>query len=438
MANTLVNVEGYLQDNAVHILDNSFCITKTLNPEYEGYDNLQGTLGPKFLVNLPTRTVARKGFGFTANGTDGQFSQRSMSVTADQEGAAEFPYSDIDSALFDKNKGISQAAMSNLTELANQFEGFYADKVSTAGYRFIGSPAVLPGQMQTVQEVTQGDALFESFGCVQGTEKHWIMPMVASAKTVSSGLQEFAPKRNNELALNGEIGVLGGVRKTVFCRSNLLPVHTAGTAADNVLNLSSGYTITSVTPTNAINPDDANGDNTSTIVLSGMTNGETILADDMLDIGVLNAANPLRYLTFSGYHQSETTVQCRVVTGDTVAGGVATILVQPALIFDATNLNAYRNLNRDIIAGTDTIRFVKSHRSGCLYFGQYGFRVNPLLPDAEPYPSSSIKNQETGIAIRAFYGRAGVGNPFKYFVHESLYGFGAASEGFARVIYPLV
>lgn len=437
MANNLINVEGYLQDYAIHLMQNSFCVTRSLNDRYLSYQNLAGTLGPNFLVNLPTRTIARSGFGFTADGNSGSFSQRSMRVSADEEISAEFPYTDIDYALFDKNEAITQAAMSNINEMAIRFESFYTDKVANSGYRFFGSPAVTSGQMTTVPEITRAVNQFDSFGCVNGAKKYVIMPPTAAADTISSGLQQFVTDRNEKLALAGEIGYLGGVRQTIFCNSNLLSAHIAGTAADNPNNLTPGYTIVSVTPTNPTNPDDANGDNTSVIVLSGMTAGETVVENDMLDIGQLSD-DPLRFLTFTGYRRSENPVQARVTVGGTVDGaGNLTITVQPAFIFDGTETNPYRNLSRAIVPGTDTIRFCKSHIPGLMYFGEYGIKVNPKLPNAEPYDGATIRNKETGIAIRAFYGKAGIDKVFKYFVHEALLGYGAASEGFARILYPL-
>ena len=439
VANILVNVEGYLQDHAVHVLQAKWCVTRTLNDRYASYTGLNGTLGPKFLVNLPSRTTTDDNFGFDASTpTAGEFSQRSLGVTANKEVQAKFSYTDIEHALFDQNDAITQTAMSNLNEIAARTERYYIQQVTSSGYRFFGSPAAINGQMTSVSEVTNAVAKFDSFGCVYGEQKYCIMPMTKAASTIQTGLQQFVPRRNETLALAGEIGNLGGVPDVVYCNSNLLDVHTSGTIANDAINLNTGYTITSITPSNTVNPDDANGDNTSVVVLSGVPAGLTILADDMIDIGALNSADPIRFLTFgSGYARSENQVQGRVVADAVEAGGSITFTVQPAYIFDGTNVNAYRNLSRAFDLANDTVRVVKSHGVGLLYFGQYGFRVNPKLPNAEPYSSATIKNKETGTSIRAYYGQAGVGGAYKYFVHQCLLGYGAATEGFARIIYGL-
>lgn len=439
MANNLVNVEGYLQDNAVHVLEAKYCVTRTLNDEYVGYNNLAGTLGPRFLVNLPTRTSTDDAFGFDAStATAGEFSQRSMAVTADKEIQAKFSYTDIEHALFDKNEAISQSAMSNLVEMGAKTEIYYIDQIASSGYRFFGDPAATTGQMTSVGAVTDAVAKFDSFGCIHGKQKYFVMPIAKAAATIQTSFQQFVPRRNERLSLAGEIGLLNGVPDTVYCNSNLLGVHTAGTVANDAINLSTGYTIDSITPTNIINPDDASGDNTSTIVLSGVPDGLIANANDLIDIGALNTADPIRFLTFgSGYARSETHVQGRVtVTSAPAAAGNLTFIVQPAYIFDATPpLNPYRNLSRAFDLANDTVRFCKSHAIGLLYYGNYGFKVNPELPKSEPYPTSSIVNKDTGISMRAFYGQAGLGSVFKYFVHQMLIGYGAASEGFGRIIY---
>ena len=158
----------------------------------------------------------------------------------------------------------------------------------------------------------------------------------------------------------------------------------------------------------------------------------------MIDIGHLNTSNPLLYLTFTGYHVSQQEVQGLVISGGTADGsGLLQIQIIPALIFDATEKDVNRNLNRAIIIGTDTVRVAKTHRAGGVYIGEYGKFVNPPLPNKTPYPTGTAQSKETQISVRAYYGAARLGSETKYFVHDALYGFGGASEGFGRILYPV-
>lgn len=439
MANTLQLVQGYATI-AQHILVNDLCVVKTLDKEYENWDQAEkyGTRGQTFLAKLPTRFTPTLGtLAFDPNGTTGSFAERTMSITADQLANLPYPITNVESALFKTPEIISSNARSAINEMANTFEKFAIQSVANSGYRFVGSPAALAGQMQSVGEVTLGAAQFQSFGCARNGDSYWIMPTTAAARTIQTGLQQFVTKRNEELSLKGEIGYLGGVQDIIFAQNNMLGVHISGTMADDPINLSTGYTITSVTPDNIVDPDDGKGTNTSTIVLSGVPAGLTVKANDLIDIGQLVLADPLKFLTFTGYQVSEAPVQGRVLANAVEAANSITFQVSPALIFDGPETNPFRNLNRAIVPGTDTVRFVRSHSQGLLYYGEYGKWVAPTLPDTEPFPSASVRSVDTGVSFRAYHGQAGIGNPVKYFTHDAIYGYGAASEGFARVIYPL-
>lgn len=437
MANNLQLVQGYVTI-AEHILSNELCVVKTLDKEYQNWDvpETYGTRGQTFLAKMPTRLTPSSGLTFNPDGNVGSFVERTISISADQLTNLPYPITNVESATFKTKDIISDNGRTSINEMANQFEKFAIESVANSGYRFVGNPAAAPGQMQTVSDVTIGVSQFQSFGCA-GLGNYFIMPMLAAARTIQTGLQQFVTKRNDDLALKGEIGQLGGVNGVTFCQNNLLGKHIAGTLSEDAANLSTGFTIVSVTPDNIINPDDGAGTNTSTVVITG-TPGLTILENDLIDIGQLNTISPLNFLTFTGYADGEAPVQGRVIADAVEApGGTYTFQIQPALIFDVTETNSFRNLSRDIIAGVDTIRIVKSHSRGLLYYGNYGKWVAPTLPDTEPFPGGSVRSADTGVSFRAYYGQVGIGDPTKYFVHDAIYGYGSASEGFARVIYPL-
>lgn len=437
MANSTFDVQGYVDDEALPILVNKLGITRTLDRKYENWEKPEsyGTRGDTFLCKLPTRINANDGLTFqTQEGsTDGDFAERVLAVVAGEQANARYAITDVQQAVFDVDGLLKSNPIASLNELAIKMDTFSATSVSFRGYRAFGDFAISPNQNTTVAEVTDNVATFQSFGC--GSMGYYANPFRVSAKIVQSGLQQFVLKRNEDLAVKGELGELGGVPETTFLTTNLLPVHTAGTAADDAGNLTPGFTIDSVVvtpPTNDLSSGTQAG--TTTINLSGMTNGLTILKDDMIDIGKLNIADPLFYLTFTGYIPSEQLLQGRVTANVTVAGGVVAVVVEPAMIFDGANLNVNRNLSRDIIPGTDTLRVAKSHRCGALYLGEYGKFVSPPLPQKEPYPTGTKMSPEMQLSVRAYYGANALGGQTKYFVQDVIYGFGGGAEGFARVL----
>lgn len=437
--NSKFDVVGYADKDAVPMLENKLGTVLTLDRKYQGWERAEyfGTRGQSFTTKLPTRLNADDGITFDqTDPADGSFSERILAVTADQLKNSRYAYTNVEEAVYDVDGLLNTNPQSAVNEIANAMDRFAATSVSLRGYRAFGDFAVQSGQMQTVGEVTDAVATFQSFGC--GSRGYYLIPFRAAAKITQSGLQQFVMKRNEDIAVKGEIGELNGVPDTTFLSTNLLPIHISGTAANNVANLGTGFTIDSVVVTPPSNLITGNQAGITTINLTGMTDGETILVDDIIDIGFLNVSNPLIYLTFTGYNESEQSIQGRVIVGGTVVANALQIQIEPALIFDATEINVNRNLNRAIIPGTDTLRVARSHRAAGLYIGEYGKFVNPQLPEKDTYKSASIKSKDTQLSMRVYHGDTRLGADAKYMVHDVLYGFGGAAEGFGRILYPII
>ena len=439
MANSLVDVEGYITDEGLPFLENRLGLCLTCNSDYRSWGPAEkwGTRGQTFSKKLPTRSRVKTGITFDQQAVgEGDFTERRLAITADQEKLRDYQYTNIQEALYDRKGLLAYNNRSDLIELATEMEKYVAQQMAFTGYRAFGDFAVQSGQMQTVGEVTDAVATFQAFG--YGAEIYYTAPLKAAAKIAQSALQQFVLDRNNRVARRGEMGELGGVEDTVFMKSNVLPTHTAGTASLNAANLGTGFQIDSVTPTAPSNAVGGNPNGTTSIDLSGMTPGETIVANDIVDIGFLST-DPLRMLTYTGYVQSPQTVQGRVVTGGTVDGsGDLTIVIEPALIYDATNTDVNANLNRDIVTGGsgDTLRVAKSHIAAPVYIGQYGFFVCPPLPKLENHASASVESPN-GISLRMYYGDGIIGTATKWVVHDVLYGFKGAGEAFGRILYPI-
>lgn len=436
--NDLKVVQGYIGNTILPFLANTFTITLTVDSADKDWNLAEkaGTRGDRYEWKIPPRTQGRNSLGFDAD-TTGSYIERRMSIVADNEYSTNYGITGEQEALNPRNI-LSGLARSNILEMANIVERFNADQVALGGYRFFGSPIVQQGQMQSVGEIDDAIEKFRAFGG-QG-EATCAIPNVAKSAINQTALQQFAPKRNDDEVIAGEIGYLGGVSDMLFVSSTQLPTHVAGTVSTDTagVNAGAGYTITSVTPTE----ETSTASGTSVIVLEGMTDGDTVVANDMLDIGALvpSATAPLKFLQFTGYQNTNyVNVQCRVTVGGTVASNAVTITVEPALIFDGGNTNTQRNLSRAIVVGAsgDKVRFAQSHVCGAVYFKSYVKFACPKLGPVDPWGGASVYSPEIGMGIRNYYGMVGIGKNNYMYVHDMIYGGGTAGEGIARILFPI-
>lgn len=445
-ANQLRSVDTYLDEYALAYLANYVVITPNSRKLYD-FDK-RANRGDTQSVKLPTKFLVEDGLGLDIS-TQGSTQERLISVTVDQQKSvrkaltadeiATFPGAGDGAALKMDGPGVFAGdSESIMSTIADTIETFSAGKVCFGGYRFLGSPIVQPGQMQTASEINEEVARFRSFG---GTQKAcFVIPLVAAQNVRNSLQQEFVLSRNEEVSRTGEIGSISQLGRVTYYQSQNLPVHISGTAADNPINSSTGYTLTGVATTQV--PGFAFPAGESQITMTGMTPNETVLVDDVLDIGVNNVlTNPAKFLSFNSSIISSNNVQARVTATEAVSGsGDILLTVEPALTFDATNTNVNANLNRELItspaAGFDTVRIATSHRAGALWFPDYFLFGCPPLQGTAGYPSRSKRSNLTGISVR-LYVAFNLTNAATYWTHDTIYGAGVAPEGLSRVLFPL-
>jgi len=219
---------------------------------------------------------------------------------------------------------------------------------------------------------------------------------------------------------------LGDFAQCSWHQSNLLPVHTAGTAGDSALNL----TVTATTT-------DAAGAVTAiTFSVAGAPGADAnmIKQHDRLRFndGVAGQTN-LRYLTFVGHKVSQNPVQFRA-TADaaSTAGSLVTVTVDPPLQVNPTN---DQNINTPIAVG-HVASVLPSHRAGVIMSGDPLFLAMPRLPDQSPFATAAEYDQDTGCSLRmthgAKFGLNEMGN-----VHDGIWGSKLVPEDSMAVIFPL-
>jgi len=438
MANVKFDVEGYVTKKALPFLMNELSVVRTLDRSDSNYVTALnvGTRGAIYQYKKPTRLGYSTSLGFNVN-TLG-FNEEILTVTTNVEREVDYAYTDIESALYTKESLLATNARSALIQMGSAMEASAVQAISYAGYRTLGNYATAanPSQNTTVADVVDNIARFKTFG-VTRSNIWYLNDNLTSSQIIQSSFNQFVPARNDSSAIKGQIGALGAMPDVKFIVSDATLVHTAGTMADDSINFTTGYTIDSLVVTNST-PTPGLEYGTTEVTISGATPGTTLVVGDMVKFGEnVVSTNPLRFLSYTGYFISGHAVEGRVITGGTVAGdGTLTFTIVPALIYDTDTTNPFRNLNRAIVPGTDTLEVCQTHRMGVLYCGEYGKFANPMLEKRDPYLTSYGRFDTEGVSIRMYMG-AVFDQPINAVIHDALYGFGTAAEGFARVILPV-
>lgn len=432
-----VNVQGFLTKQIAPRLDNALIVTRATDTSQKDYQLAEqyGTQGAAYLVKKPIRFNVENTLAFDATNS-GSYQQQYMSVAVTNERRTNYQVPNITTATFTPESIHGGNIEAQTQQLGEEIDRQTAIAASFGGYRFFGDPLVPSGQLQTINEVNRMIAIFRSFGGMGHATCFFSLITASNIKTQS--YQNFTLNQNNDFSDAGTIGQLQGIPNITFMETPIIVNHTAGTAADDALNVT-GYTIANVIPTPPNIPGAGTPNGTTQIDLTEMTPGTTVVPNDVIQINAGAGLAQLRFLNYTNYGIfSNNPVQGRVITGGTVAGdGTLTITISPALIFDnaVTDPDVNRNLSRAIVPGTDVLQIGRSHRAGFIFFKEYIKYISPPLPPRVPFPSQTVTT-DRGISVRASYG-AIFNAATDQFVSDVYFGYGVAEEGVCRILLPL-
>jgi len=263
--------------------------------------------------------------------------------------------------------------------------------------------------------------LFRNYGSITHDVKGYLSD-IAVAQIVGTGLNQFAMKRNDDIAMSWEVGEFS---RCEWYQSNLLPVHVAGTEGQ------SGSTLTVVSTTL-----DSFGAVTA-ITFSGThsaTDANSVKQYDKFEFndGVSGFPN-LRYLTFVGHTPSSNSVQFQATADAASTGGSqVTVQISPALQVNQTN---YQNISVPIVAGMQ-VSVLPTHRAGMITAGNSLFLAMPTLPDQTPFPTGNAYDPDTGVSLRRYYG-AQFGQNSQAMVHDVIWGSTLVQENSMSLIFPV-
>lgn len=435
--NVLQTVQTYQKAELAWLL-NSFVGINIANKKFKNFNDLTGNLGDTVTFDTTPRYISYAGLQITEQPS----TQRVQSLICSQAANVAAAYTD-QQFIFNVRDYMDRFGMSAMKELGSLIEsdilrnfisgvrvndpqnaGFNNLQTGSGPFRFYGD-GVTP--INSFTQLAQSVANFEDFGAA--THKMMgILPVANIPAIVGTGLNQFAMRRNDELANSWELGKFSN---TEWYESNLLPVHVSGTIG----NTAAPNNIMTVVSTNS-----PAGTNVTQITFTEPTTGtdaNAVKAGDLFQFndGVSGKPN-MRFLTFIGHSPSSQPVQFRAIADAASVAGSITVSIQTinnvGLVWAQ---NANQNLNNAITDGM-TVTPLPSHRAGILMSGDQFYLAMPRLPDESPFTTSNMVDPDSGASIRHYFGsQFGMNN--RAYVRDSVWGSTLVSENSLRYAFPL-
>lgn len=411
--NILQNVQTYNKADLAY-LQNLSCFIHTSNKKYKDFEKANpANLGDTITFDKPPRFVAADGLTVNFQGVE----QRVQSLTVDKAKNVGINIS-AQQLIFNLEDYMSRFGKAAIEELAAVVESDIAELCVSAPYRFYGN-GVTP--INSFGQLAQALSLFRNYGAAPYMTRGYLSD-VAVPDIVNTGLNQFAERRNNEIANSWDLGPFA---RCDWYQSNLLPVHTAGSEGQAAVTL----TVVSVTQ-------DSDGAITA-ITFSGCSaasDADSVKENDKFQFqdGVSGQAN-VRYLTFIGHKVSANPVQFRATADAASTGGSqVTVTIDPPL---QAAFGKNQNISRQITAGMQA-KVLPSHRAGMIQSGDQFYVAMPPLPSTDPFASSVAMDPETGASLRMYTG-AQFGQNLYGTVHDVIWGRTIVNNNCMSLIFPL-
>lgn len=440
-ANILQAVQTY-QKSGLARLVNMFAGIAKANKKFQNFENLTAQLGNTVTYDTPPRASANVGLVVSSFDT---VEQRVNSLTV---GGFDSSGNPLNGGFFDQfgnlnaancNFAVSSEQLvfninnndyrkvfeeSMMVELGTIIERSILNRFINDTYRFYTAGVdPISKQVNPINSFAQlafAESKFKDYGCPAYGDYECFIPNMAVSSIIATGQNKFTPKHNDMRFNSWEIGVFDTFN---YNRSNLLPVHVAGTMGQNQDTL----TITSFV-TNA-----DGGINQITFSGASTNNPGASLPGDLgFFLHGVTGQPDLFYLTFTGHAPSEVDVQFQVTNNATSAGGNVTLNITPTL-YSAPGKN--QNINAPIAVGMQ-VQLMPSHRAGVMYAGSPFYLAMPQLPDQAPFITSSHSDAESGAAIRLTTGSA-FGQNLTGSIVDSIWGAKLTPEYGMRMLFPV-
>lgn len=437
--NILQQVQTYQRSNLA-LLENLNCFMNICNSRFKEFEKVTSNLGSVVTFDLPPRLTSAQGLVASFQPA----TQRVLSLTCDQATNTSYAFTaqerifnvekDTESYMeifgrsavseMGANVEINLALNANSSVPVNtivngQTVPTGALHTESGPYRFFGDGLTA---INSFQQLAQMIANFKNFGSVQQGIKV-ILPDVNIPAIVGTGLNQFAPNRNNDIAMSWEVGEFG-TPPVMYYQSNLLPIQVSGTVGNSAQTLT------------VLSTNDPTGAAITQITFSGATasDANAIKSGDLLQFQDNVSGQPnLRYLTFIGHTVSAQPIQVRALNNAGADGsGHVVINIAPTL---SSTSGGQQNINNNIVAGMQAMA-LPSHKCGLVIGGDAFYLAMPRLPDQYPYPTAAEYDPDTGISMRMTYGSL-FGQNQMGLIHDATWGSVVVPEYSMRIAFPM-
>lgn len=416
--NILQQVATYQSSDLAYLINLNCFVADLANTKFENFEDKIGNLGDTVTFDRTPRYVTAQ--SLVANFQGSVQRVQTLTVNQAQNVAYNFTSQQI---LFNVEEYWDKFAKSAVEELAANVEANVANVCVTNTFRFYGD-GVTP--ITTFNQLAKMLSFFRNFGAAKNDTKA-VIADTSVPDVVGSGLNQFAPERNDETAMSW---MLGSFSRCEWYQSNLLPVHVAGSEGVNASTL----TVVSTTK-------NASGEITA-ITFSGAhgaSDASSVLQYDKFQfLDNISTYNNLRFLTFTGHFPSDSPVQfAAAATAASTAGSQVTVTLYPSLLPGAVQAASSdtMNINYDIVAGMQAT-VLPSHRAGVVMSGKPFFLAMPKLPSQDPFYSASEYDEDTGVSMRTYWGTF-LGQNLQGMVHDCIWGYTMVPEYAMSIIIPL-
>lgn len=410
--NMLQNVQTW-QMSGLAYLQNQCCFISIANTRFKDFEKMEAQLGDTVGFEKPPQLISNDGLVVSFQ----SLVQRIQTLTVDMSKNVALDVTDQQLIFNNIEDYMNRLGKGALKQLGTTVEADVAKVAIQNTYRFFGDGRTA---VNNVTQLAQMLSFFREIGA-GAQETKGILANIAIPQIVSSGLNQYVTKRNEEYAMDWE---LGRYSECDWYSSNLLPIHMAGTVGNADTTLTVVSTVL-----------DATGAVTA-ITFSGATalDPNAVLQYDQFafqdGVGILPNA---RFLTFIGQVPTSAPVQF-AASANAAADGAGNVIVQ---ITPALQINAVsgQNINVPIVAGM-TVKALPNHKAGLLYSDNALYLAMPALPNEVPFPSANMVDPDTGVAIRQYYGSL-FGQNQRGMVWDTIWGKTLVPEYAMKIVFPL-
>lgn len=413
-ANLLQTVQTYQLSGLAAMQNFGFFIGK-FSKKFKNFQNETANLGSTVTFDLPPRATTVDSLIADFQPAD----QRVQPLVVNNEISSSYAFT-AQQFIFNVKNYEDRFVMSSIREMGTKIEARIARLAVTNTYRFFGNGVTA---INNPTQLAQAMAQYRDYGAIEG-QAYGVLPLVSIPAIVGGGLAQFATERNNKLANSWELPAFADCD---WHRSNLLPVHVAGTAGNSALVL----TVVSVTN----NGTDSSVD-TITFSVAGSPGADASMIkqfDKLQFRDSVSGFSNMRYLTFVGHQVSANPVQFQATANAaSTSGSEVTVSVYPYLQALPT---AEQNLNQQIQVGMQ-VTVLPSHRAGLIMARDTGFLAMPQLPEEVPYPTANAVDPASMASFRSYYGSQ-LGKNVRGLINDCIYGATLVPEDAMLIAFPV-